>query len=113
MHKTLVHLSGNVVCREDWKVWTANCGRGVSHHSGPHCATKALKLVETLKHAEDHATKSVKLNGKGWCQQLSSGAKVLQTVRSHMLASQALVSVPGPALQRSNILRHLATSIAN
>ena len=96
MQDALVQLSENVLCREDWAVWTMNCGRGVSHHSGPHCAATALKLVKTRRQARGRFAKSVKLSGQGRRQQLSVGALVLQAVRSHMLASKALARVTAP-----------------
>ena len=40
-------LSGQPL-QDDWKIWTSNCGRGVSRHMGPHDLPKRIGLVRPM-----------------------------------------------------------------
>ena len=81
---------------KEWKVWTVNCGRSVSHHSGPHIAAKALKLVRRAGKSQGYWAKRVKLSGAGAAQALSNGPAVLAQVQLHMEASANLAKVTAP-----------------
>ena len=98
MQDALQRLSQFSFSSPEWKVWTANCGRSVSHHSGPHCAAEALKLVRRkLKGAR---AKLVKLSGAGAAQALSSRPGVLAQVQLHMEASAELAKSDSPTEPR-------------
>ena len=57
-------LSGQPL-QGDWKIWTSNCGRGVSRHMGPHDLPKRIGLVRPV----DGGTPE----GHGRLQLVSSG----------------------------------------
>ena len=96
MQDALQRLSQFSFSSPEWKVWTANCGRSVSHHSGPHRAAKALKLVGRAGKSQGSRAKPVKLSGAGAAQALSSGPVVLAQVQLHMEASAELAKVTAP-----------------
>ena len=96
MQDALQRLSQFSFLNSEWKVWTANCGRSVSHHSGPHCAAKALKLIGRAGTSQCSRAKLVKLSGAGAAQALSSGPSVLAQVQRNMEASAELAKVTAP-----------------
>ena len=95
MQDALQRLSQFSSSSPEWEVWTANCGRSVSYHSGPHRAAKALKLVGRAGKSQGSRAKLVKLSGDG-AQALSSGPAVLAQVQLHMEASAELAKVTAP-----------------
>ena len=96
MQDALQRLSQFSFSSPEWKVWTANCGRAVPHHRGPHRAAKALKLVRRAGKSQGSRAKLVKLSGAGAAQALSSGPVVLAQVQLHMAASAELATVTAP-----------------
>ena len=96
MQDALQRLSQFSSSSPKWKVWTANRGRSVSHHSGPHHAAKALKLVRRAGKTQGSGAKLVKLSGAGAAEALSSGPVVLAQVQLHMEASAELAKVTAP-----------------
>ena len=68
----------------------------MSHHSGPHRAAKALKLVRRAGKDQGSRAKSVKLSGAGAAQALSSRPAVVALVQLHMEASAELAKVAAP-----------------
>ena len=96
MQDALQRLSQFSFSSPEWKVWTANCGRSVSHHSGPHRAAKALKLARRAGKSQGSRAKLVKLSGAGAAQALSSRPGVLAQVQLHMDASAELAKVAAP-----------------
>ena len=90
IHRGLDLLSGQPL-QDDWKVWTSNCGRGVSRHMGPHDLPKRMGLVrpDTAKpkargQAKQKAKGLVRTNAqrpaksKGHLQLVASGRKYVK-----------------------------------
>ena len=69
-------LSGQPL-QDDWKIWTSNCGRGVSRHMGPHDLPKRIGLVRPVGAGK----------AKGGAASKAKQSKAKKHGRLHLVAS--------------------------
>ncbi len=94
MQDALCRLSGQPLSSPEWSCWTVNCGRMVSHHSGPHAAAMALGLVDT---APCRGQAKVHLTAKGRAYTLRPLCRnLVKTIQRHMAASTRMAEVTAP-----------------
>ena len=65
-------LSGQPL-QDDWKIWTSNCGRGVSRHMGPHDLPKRIGLVRPMGAGKGKGGAQSKAKKHGRLQLVASG----------------------------------------
>ena len=82
-------LSGQPL-QGDWKIWTSNCGRGVSRHMGPHDLPKRIGLVRPMgvgkakqSKAKKHGRFQLVASGRAYAK-CSVSDSIRHALRQHM-----------------------------
>ena len=77
-------LSGQPL-QGDWKIWTSNCGRGVSRHMGPHDLPKRIGLVRPVNGGtlEEHGHLQLVSSGRTYAKCRVSDS-VRHALQQHM-----------------------------